>query len=111
MFLDLDHFKHVNDSLGHRVGDALLVEIARRLRAVVRDRDTVARIGGDEFVLLLPGANAQGAARVAGKLQEASRQAYQIDRHELTIAPSMGIALYPREDRKSTRLNSSHLVI
>lgn len=97
MFLDLDHFKHVNDSLGHRVGDALLVEIARRLRAVVRDRDTVARIGGDEFVLLLPGANAQGAARVAGKLQEASRQAYQIDRHELTIAPSMGIALYPRD--------------
>jgi diguanylate cyclase (GGDEF)-like protein/PAS domain S-box-containing protein len=95
--LDLDHFKHVNDSLGHRVGDALLVEIARRLRAVVRDRDTVARIGGDEFVLLLPGANAQGAARVAGKLQEASRQAYQIDRHELTIAPSMGIALYPRD--------------
>jgi diguanylate cyclase (GGDEF)-like protein/PAS domain S-box-containing protein len=93
----LDHFKHVNDSLGHRVGDALLVEIARRLRAVVRDRDTVARIGGDEFVLLLPGANAQGAARVAGKLQEASRQAYQIDRHELTIAPSMGIALYPRD--------------
>jgi predicted signal transduction protein with EAL and GGDEF domain len=75
----------------------LLVEIARRLRAVVRDRDTVARIGGDEFVLLLPGANAQGAARVAGKLQEASRQAYQIDRHELTIAPSMGIALYPRD--------------
>jgi diguanylate cyclase (GGDEF)-like protein len=94
---NLDHFKHVNDSLGHRVGDALLVEIARRLRAVVRDRDTVARIGGDEFVLLLPGANAQGAARVAGKLQEASRQAYQIDRHELTIAPSMGIALYPRD--------------
>jgi diguanylate cyclase (GGDEF)-like protein len=89
--------KLVNDSLGHRVGDALLVEIARRLRAVVRDRDTVARIGGDEFVLLLPGANAQGAARVAGKLQEASRQAYQIDRHELTIAPSMGIALYPRD--------------
>jgi diguanylate cyclase (GGDEF)-like protein len=95
--LDQEHFKHVNDSLGHRVGDALLVEIARRLRAVVRDRDTVARIGGDEFVLLLPGANAQGAARVAGKLQEASRQAYQIDRHELTIAPSMGIALYPRD--------------
>jgi diguanylate cyclase (GGDEF)-like protein len=94
---NLHRFKHVNDSLGHRVGDALLVEIARRLRAVVRDRDTVARIGGDEFVLLLPGANAQGAARVAGKLQEASRQAYQIDRHELTIAPSMGIALYPRD--------------
>nr|WP_051303471.1 GGDEF and EAL domain-containing protein [Comamonas composti] len=99
MFLDLDHFKHVNDSLGHRIGDALLVEIAQRLRAVVRERDTVARIGGDEFVLLLPGANAQGAARVAGKLQEASLQPYHIGRHELTIAPSMGIALYPGDGR------------
>ncbi len=97
VFLDLDHFKHVNDSLGHRVGDALLVQIARRLRAVVRDKDTVSRLGGDEFVLLLPGANAHGAARVAGKLLDASRQPYQIEHHELTMAPSMGIALYPSD--------------
>jgi diguanylate cyclase (GGDEF)-like protein/PAS domain S-box-containing protein len=97
IFLDLDHFKHVNDSLGHRVGDALLVEIAKRLRAVVRDKDTVSRLGGDEFILLLPGANAHGAARVAGKLQEASRQHYQIAHHELTMAPSMGIALFPQD--------------
>lgn len=97
IFLDLDHFKHVNDSLGHRVGDSLLVQIAKRLRAVVREKDTVSRIGGDEFVLLLPGANAHGAARVAGKLLEASRQPYQIDHHELTMAPSMGIALYPQD--------------
>lgn len=97
IFLDFDHFKHVNDSLGRRVGDALLVEIARRLRAMVRDCDTVARIGGDEFVLLLPGANAQGAKRVAAKLQEASQMAYQVDHHELTIAPSLGIALYPND--------------
>ena len=95
VFLDLDHFKHVNDSLGHRVGDALLVQIAKRLRAVVREKDTVCRLGGDEFILLLPGANAKGAARVAGKLLEASRQPYQIDHHELTMAPSMGIAVYP----------------
>ncbi len=97
IFLDLDRFKHVNDSLGHKVGDALLQEIAKRLRAVVRDRDTVARVGGDEFVLLLPGANAQGAARVAGKLQEASLKPYQIGHHELSMAPSMGIALYPQD--------------
>ena len=97
IFLDLDHFKHVNDSLGHRVGDALLVEIAKRLRAAVRDKDTVSRLGGDEFILLLPGANAHGAARVAGKLQEASRQHYQIAHHELTMAPSMGIALFPQD--------------
>lgn len=107
IFLDLDHFKHVNDSLGHRVGDALLVEIAKRLRAVVRDRDTVSRLGGDEFILLLPGANAHGAARVAGKLQEASRQHYQIDHHELTMAPSMGIALFPQDGADFDTLTQS----
>ena len=95
MFLDLDNFKHVNDSLGHRVGDALLVEIAKRLRGIVRERDTVSRLGGDEFVLLLPGANAQGAARVAAKVQEAARQPFQIAHHELCVAPSMGISLFP----------------
>ena len=95
MFLDLDNFKHVNDSLGHRVGDALLVAMAGRLRDAVRERDTVARLGGDEFVLLLPGANAQGAARVAAKMQEAARQPVQVGRHELCVAPSMGIALFP----------------
>jgi len=107
IFLDLDHFKHVNDSLGHRVGDALLVEIAKRLRAVVRERDTVSRLGGDEFILLLPGANAHGAARVAGKLQEASRQHYQIGHHELTMAPSMGIALFPQDGTDFDTLTQS----
>ena len=107
IFLDLDHFKHVNDSLGHRVGDTLLVEIAKRLRAVVRDKDTVSRLGGDEFILLLPGANAHGAARVAGKLQEASRQHYQIDHHELTMAPSMGIALFPQDGTDFDTLTQS----
>jgi len=107
IFLDLDHFKHVNDSLGHRVGDTLLVEIAKRLRAVVRDKDTVSRLGGDEFILLLPGANAHGAARVAGKLQEASRQHYQIAHHELTMAPSMGIALFPQDGADFDTLTQS----
>lgn len=107
IFLDLDHFKHVNDSLGHRVGDALLVQIAKRLRAVVREKDTVCRLGGDEFILLLPGANAKGAARVAGKLLEASRQPYQIDHHELTMAPSMGIAVYPDDGTDFDSLSQS----
>ena len=83
-------------SLGHRVGDSLLVQIGQRLRAVVREYDTVARLGGDEFVLLLPGANERGAARVAQKLLETFRVPYHLGRHELTMAPSMGIALYPR---------------
>jgi len=107
IFLDLDHFKHVNDSLGHRVGDALLVQIAKRLRAVVREKDTVCRLGGDEFILLLPGANAKGAARVAGKLLEASRQPYQIEHHELTMAPSMGIAVYPEDGTDFDSLSQS----
>ncbi len=97
----------MNDSLGHRVGDVLLVEIAKRLRAVVRDKDTVSRLGGDEFILLLPGADARGAARVASKLQEASRQPYQIDHHELTMAPSMGIALFPQDGHDFDTLTQS----
>ena len=107
VFLDLDHFKHVNDSLGHRVGDALLVAIAERLRGVVRDKDTVCRLGGDEFILLLPGATAHGAERVAGKLMEASRQPYQIDHHELTMAPSMGIAVFPQDGEDFDTLTQS----
>ena len=107
IFLDLDHFKHVNDSLGHRVGDSLLVAIAKRLRAVVREKDTVCRVGGDEFILLLPGANAKGAERVATKLLDASRQPYQIDHHELTMAPSMGIALYPEDGTDFDTLNQA----
>ncbi len=95
MFLDLDNFKHVNDSLGHRAGDTLLEEIAQRLRRTVRERDTVARLGGDEFVLLLPGANADGAARVAAKMQEAARQSLQLGTHEVCTSLSMGIALFP----------------
>ncbi|MFN3377160.1 MAG: putative bifunctional diguanylate cyclase/phosphodiesterase [Burkholderiaceae bacterium] len=107
VFLDLDHFKHVNDSLGHPVGDALLVEIAKRLASSVRPRDTVSRLGGDEFILLLPGADAQTAARMATQLLDASRQPYQIDHHELTMAPSMGIALFPRDGRDFETLTQS----
>ncbi len=97
LFLDLDHFKHINDSLGHRVGDALLLAVAARLRSVVRGDDTLCRLGGDEFILLLPDTAAKGAARVAEKLLEASRQPYQVGHHELTMLPSIGIALCPQD--------------
>jgi diguanylate cyclase (GGDEF)-like protein/PAS domain S-box-containing protein len=95
MFIDLDHFKNVNDSLGHRVGDLLLVALAERLRNALRDQDTVSRVGGDEFVLILPATDANGAAHVAEKVLRAALQPYQIEQHELTISPSIGIALYP----------------
>ncbi len=97
MFLDLDHFKNINDSLGHRVGDEVLVELATRLKAAVREQDTVSRLGGDEFVLLLPDTDAAGAARVADKLLLAALMPMQIEAHELTVTPSIGIALYPKD--------------
>lgn len=95
MFVDLDHFKNVNDTLGHGIGDALLIAVAARLKAAVREIDTVSRQGGDEFVLILPDTNADGAAHVARKLLEAVAQPYQIETFELTVTPSIGIALYP----------------
>ena len=77
IFLDLDHFKKINDSLGHRVGDALLQAMAQRLAAMVREQDTVSRLSGDEFILVLPDTDALGAAHLAEKLLQArwARQA------------------------------------
>ncbi|WP_310384297.1 EAL domain-containing protein [Roseateles sp.] len=95
LFLDLDHFKNVNDSLGHRFGDELLKELARRLKLAVREQDTVSRLGGDEFILVLPGADAAGAAHVAAKVMELATQAFLIEQHEITVTPSVGVALYP----------------
>ena len=97
MFLDLDHFKNVNDTLGHRVGDELLVVLAERMQFVVREQDTVARQGGDEFILLLPNTDGDGAARVAENLLHTLSQPVHIEQHELTVTPSMGIAQYPRD--------------
>ncbi len=97
MFIDLDHFKNINDSLGHRVGDEVLVELAQRLRKTVREQDTVARLGGDEFILLLPDTDTAGAARVAEKLLQVALMPFQVEHHELTVTPSIGIALYPKD--------------
>jgi diguanylate cyclase (GGDEF)-like protein/PAS domain S-box-containing protein len=107
MFLDLDHFKNVNDSLGHRVGDAVLIELAERLTAVVREQDTVSRLGGDEFMLLLPDTDPQGAAQVAAKLIQAALIPFQIERHELTVTPSIGIAMYPQDGSELDALSRS----
>ncbi|MES2879916.1 MAG: EAL domain-containing protein, partial [Pseudomonadota bacterium] len=97
LFLDLDHFKNVNDSLGHRVGDQLLAALADRLTSVVREQDTVSRLGGDEFILVLPDTNAVGAAHLADKLLQAACVSFEIEQHELTVTPSIGIALFPND--------------
>jgi diguanylate cyclase (GGDEF)-like protein len=94
MFLDLDGFKAVNDSFGHHIGDLLLVEVAKRIRACVRARDTIARIGGDEFVLLADADEPAGAAAIADKLITAIARPFTIADHELRVSASIGIAMY-----------------
>lgn len=95
-FFDLDRFKVINDSLGHSVGDRLLQVVAHRVRAALRDHDTVARMGGDEFTLLTPVVrSADDAAHVALKVQEAIRQPVVIDGRELFVTASLGISVYP----------------
>lgn len=95
MFLDLDRFKIVNDTLGHGVGDELLIEVAKRLQGVLREQDSVTRIGGDEFVLMLLDTAADGAARVVEKVMHAVSEPYPIEPHEISITPSIGVSVYP----------------
>lgn len=95
MFLDLDHFKNINESLGHRIGDELLSLLGKRLQASLREQDTVSRLGGDDFVLVLPATDVDGAAKLAEKLLETVVKPYQIERTELTLTASIGIAMYP----------------
>jgi diguanylate cyclase (GGDEF)-like protein/PAS domain S-box-containing protein len=98
LFLDLDRFKTINDSLGHTVGDRLLRGVSERISDSVRESDTVARLGGDEFTLLLPRVNdATDVAKVAEKILESLRQAFPVDGHELFVTSSMGISLYPED--------------
>lgn len=92
LFLDLDRFKVINDSLGHPVGDQLLVELARRLRATLRPGDTVARFGGDEFTLLLEGADLAEARVVADRIHADLRRPFQLGNHEVFTTVSIGVA-------------------
>ena len=98
IFIDLDNFKYINDSLGHDVGDELLKTIAERLRASVRAGDTVARLGGDEFVVIISHQDvAQVAASLAGSIQSAITQPLRIKEHELVVTCSIGISISPRD--------------
>lgn len=97
LFIDLDHFKHINDSLGHFSGDCILREAARRLRGCVRDMDTVARLGGDEFAVLLPETTPEGAERTARKVIDTMGQVQLIGEHRLNVTASIGISVYPHD--------------
>nr|WP_315250841.1 EAL domain-containing protein [uncultured Duganella sp.] len=100
LFIDLDNFKSLNDTLGHDMGDALLQVVAQRLQQVTRASDTVARLGGDEFVILLedlgedPDAATAGVALVAAKVLEALSNSYALDGHEVRTTPSIGVVLF-----------------
>jgi len=100
MFLDLDHFKDVNDTLGHRVGDLLLKEVSRRIRGTLRQSDVLARISGDEFVVVLEDLPDEGAPEhVAHKILDEVRRPFQIEGHEIHVSGSLGLALYPEDGR------------
>jgi diguanylate cyclase (GGDEF)-like protein len=101
LFLDLDHFKQVNDELGHAAGDELLIAVARRLREVVREGDTVARLGGDEFTLILNRIREPAnAAAIAGKILAALVRPLVIAGRELRVGVSIGIAVFPDHGEK-----------
>jgi len=96
LMLDLDHFKHINDSLGHHIGDALLEAVAMRLRGCLRESDTAARLGGDEFVICLPDiASGENAETVAIKILELLTEPFEVEDRKLHIGGSIGISLYP----------------
>ena len=95
LFLNIDHFKHVNDTLGREFGDRVLIEVAQRVTACVRQADTVARLGGDEFIVLAQRADASGAQRAAERLIEALRQPFTHCGMSFTLTASIGLALYP----------------
>ncbi|KXB29863.1 diguanylate cyclase [Dechloromonas denitrificans] len=97
IFLDLDHFKRVNDSLGHSVGDDLLCEVARRVDTVIRRVDTVARLGGDEFIFALPATHTAAATEVARRLLEVFGKPFAVAGHELTVTGSLGISVFPQD--------------
>jgi diguanylate cyclase (GGDEF)-like protein/PAS domain S-box-containing protein len=109
MFIDLDKFKPVNDTLGHHIGDLLLKEVAKRMQDCLRESDSAARIGGDEFVVLLPLIEAESdAVEVAEKIRHALNLPFELAGHSLNISSSIGVAVYPEHgsDEKSLLKNA-----
>jgi len=105
VFIDLDHFKKVNDTLGHHIGDLLLQEVAQRLSSSFRENDTVARLGGDEFIIVLSGyRNSFNVPHIAQKILKTIGQPCAIEGHELVLSGSVGIAIYPQDGANAADL-------
>ncbi len=105
LFIDLDYFKNINDSLGHDVGDVLLEQVARRMSHCMRRSDTLARFGGDEFMAFLQDIQSEnGAARMAEKLLASFERPFEVGVHLLSISPSIGVSLYPEDATDSVAL-------
>jgi len=105
LFIDLDHFKEINDSLGHAVGDEILKIVTTRLRATVRDKDTVSRLGGDEFTIILEDLHeTQGASTTAGKILKVLSQVMNVNDKMLYVSSSIGISIFPDDSSSSQNL-------
>ena len=104
IIMDLDHFKEINDTLGHHNGDLILQQVANRVRGVLRESDTVARLGGDEFAVLLPAADIVDATRIAKKLLDSLDRPFELEAQSFRIGASLGIALFPEHGRDGAAL-------
>ncbi len=105
LYIDLDHFKHINDSLGHDIGDALLKMVAQRLRSSLRNSDTLARQGGDEFIALLGDLSTEDEVIfVAEKMIESLCSEFMVGEHQLSVTPSIGVSIYPDDGETPVRL-------
>lgn len=104
LFIDLDHFKNVNDTLGHDIGDLLLVEASQRLQSCVRDSDTLARLGGDEFVALLSGVSLEETNTIAGRIVDFMSASFAIQGNNLFVSASIGISIFPEDGEDSVTL-------
>jgi diguanylate cyclase (GGDEF)-like protein len=104
LYIDLDHFKLVNDKLGHHAGDAILKAVSARIAGILRHEDTIARIGGDEFVAILPEVRTRDVTAIADRIIQEIRQPFELAGRNVTIGLSIGIALLPHDARTEEEL-------